>query len=100
MKKALVIFLAIVMVFGGVYGVYHFSRLHQAEKEMNRAILSINEGENIEEIDIIKEVLSEYRYRVVQAPALYLLAGAYVRTGAYRSAEKSYSVMLSIEIIC
>ena len=83
------------MVSGGVYGVYHLSRLNRAETEMNGAILNINEGELSEAIDTIKEVLSEYRYRVVRAPALYLLADAYGRTGMYRSAEKTYNIILS-----
>ncbi len=95
MKKALFIILAAVLVFGGVYGVYHLSRLHRAEIEMNGAILNINEGEHSEAIDIIKDVLSEYRYRVVRAPALYLLADTYGRTGMYRSAEKTYNIILS-----
>lgn len=95
MKKALFIFLAVGMVSGGIYGVYHLSRLNRAETEMNGAILNINEGELSEAIDTIKEVLSEYRYRVVRAPALYLLADAYGRTGMYRSAEKTYNIILS-----
>jgi len=94
-KKALFIFLAVVLVFGGVYGVYHLSRLHRAETEMNGAILNINEGEISEAIDTIKEVISEYRYRVVRAPALYLLADSYGRTGMYRPAEKAYNIILS-----
>jgi len=94
-KKALFIFLAAVMVFGGVYGVYHLSRLHRAETEMNGAILNINEGELSEAIDTIKEVLSEYRYRVVRAPALYLLADSYGRTWMYGSSEKTYNIILS-----
>ena len=95
MKKAFFIFLAIIMIGGGVYGVYQFSGLHRAETEINRAILNINEEKYAEAVEILKEVLSNYEYRIVRAPALNLLAQTYEHTGAYRSAENIYNSIIS-----
>ncbi|MBN2322635.1 MAG: tetratricopeptide repeat protein [Spirochaetes bacterium] len=95
MKKALYILLAVVLVAGGVYGVWYFSRMRQAATRMNGAILLINEGSYPEAIDVIREVLSEYEYRAVTAPSLYLLADTYERAGQYRSAQETYKLLIS-----
>lgn len=95
MKKALIIIIAIIMVAGGIYGVFHFYELHRAETEINRAILNINEGRQLDAVAVIKEVLAESRYRVVNAPALYLLADTYEHMGKYSSAEQTYGIILS-----
>ncbi len=95
MKKALYILIAIVLVGGGVYGAWNFSNLHQAETRMNRAILLINEGSYPEAINVIREVLSEYKYRVVTAPALYLLANTYEKSEQYRSAQETYKLLIT-----
>jgi tetratricopeptide (TPR) repeat protein len=94
-KKGLFIIVAIIMVAGGIYGAYHFSGLHSAETQINKAILHITGGKYPEAIAILKEVLSKNDYKVVRAPALYLLADTYERSGKYRSAGESYRLILS-----
>jgi tetratricopeptide (TPR) repeat protein len=94
-KKALYILIAVILVGGGVYGAWYFSNMHQAATRMNGAVLLINEGSYPEATDVIKEVLSEYKYRVVTAPALYLLADTYEKSGEYRSAQETYKLLIA-----
>lgn len=95
MKKVLYIIIAVVLVGGGVFGAWNFSRMHQAETRMNGALLLINEASYTEAIDVLREVLSEYKYRVVTAPALYLLADAYEKSGQFRSAAETYKLLIA-----
>ncbi|UCB44993.1 MAG: tetratricopeptide repeat protein [Spirochaetota bacterium] len=95
MKKALLIILAVVLVGGGLYGSYYFYQLQKAETQINEAILSIHEGDYIAAAQGLKDVVAMYDYRIVKAPALYLLAVVYERLEKYSSAEDAYKILIS-----
>jgi tetratricopeptide (TPR) repeat protein len=99
MKKALLIILAVVLVGGGLYGSFYFYHLQKAETYINKAILSINEGDYVKAARGLKEAAAKYDYKIVKAPALYLLAITYEKSEKYTTAEDAYKILISNNLL-
>jgi tetratricopeptide (TPR) repeat protein len=95
MKKALLIILAIVLVGGGLYGAFYLYNLQKAETQINSAVLSFNEKDYSKAALELKEVISNYDYKVVKAPALYLLGVTYEKSEHFSSAEEAYKLLIA-----
>ncbi len=95
MKKVLFLFFAIILIAGGLYGTNYFLRLQKAESLINEAIINIKEGNYDKSINLLKDTISRYDYRIVIAPALYILADTYEKKEMYTSAIAMYKILIS-----
>ncbi len=95
MKKFFLVFFSIVLIVGGIYGAYFIFTLRHADEKLNAAALDIKGGRYDQALETLKSVISEYRIASVRAPALYLLADAYERSGKYIQARDIHKMLLS-----
>ena len=95
MNKALILFLVLIFIFVGIYGTYYFLKLQKAEESINESILNIKEGDYENALNELKGVISNYDFKIVKAPAIYLLADTYEKSGKYISAIETHQMLIS-----
>jgi len=95
MNKALILFLIFIFIFVGIYGTYYFLKLQKAEDSINESILNIKEGDYDDALNELKGVISNYDFKIVKAPAIYLLADTYEKSGKYISAIEAHQMLIS-----
>lgn len=97
MKKGFLLFFTLLLIFSGVYGAYYFQKLKKAETSINNSIIYIHEGKYDEALDKLKDIIAQYEFGIVRAPALYLLADTYEKTGQYDSAIATHRALITNE---
>lgn len=95
MKKAVLVVVALILIFTGLYGAYYFLNLKKAEALINAAIINISEAKYDRAIKDLKTAAATYNYAVVKAPALYLLAQTYQKKGTYTAAAEVHKSLIS-----
>jgi tetratricopeptide (TPR) repeat protein len=95
MGKGLIILIVVLFIFCGLYGAYYYSRIQDAEAQINEAIMQIREAKYQKAVDSLKEILGHYNFRTVQAPALFLLADTYEQMKKYENALETHKMLLS-----
>jgi tetratricopeptide (TPR) repeat protein len=99
MKKFLLILFAIIIIFIGIFGADYFSKIRRAGTDLDRAVVLITAEQYDASIEHLKNITSQYRYRVVRAPALWLLAETYEKIGNYGSSLETHRMLLTDERI-
>jgi len=95
MGKALIILIVVLFIFCGLYGVYFYSKIQDAESQINEAILRMREAKYQEAVDSYKEILGKYNFRTVQAPVLFLMAETYEKMKKYENALEVHKMLIS-----
>lgn len=99
MGKFFLIILSMLLIFVGIYGLFHLLSLRDAEIELNNAINAIYTGNYREAEETLNRVIAQYDTTVIKAPALYLLAELHEKKGEWGSATEVYkSILLDTEI--
>ena len=97
MKRGLLVLFTLALIGCGVYGAYFFSQLEKAESLVNKAIISIYDGNLEDARATLAEAAARYNYRVVLGPSLYLLADTFMKEGKYEAALQTFKTLLSDE---
>jgi len=95
MKKVLLILLAVILIFFGVYGTYHFFQIKRAEIELSRAVGEIREGSYGRAVSTLRSTVSRYHQQAIQASGLYMLAQVYEKMNRYEAALGTYGTVLA-----
>jgi tetratricopeptide (TPR) repeat protein len=99
MGKFFLIIFSLLLIFGGIYGLFYLLSLRDAEIELNNAINTIYTGNFKEAEETLTRVTAQYETTVIKAPALYLLAELYEKKGEWTAAAETYkSILLDTEI--
>jgi tetratricopeptide (TPR) repeat protein len=95
MRKFLLVLLSLIFIFSGIYGTHYYYQLKHAKADLGRAVLSINEQKYEVAKESLKSIVAEYRYSLVKAPALFLLADIYEREGKYAAALEAHRILIT-----
>ena len=95
MNKGFILFLILIFIFIGIYGAYFFLKLQNAEETINESIMNIKEGNYDEALNKLKIVLTNYNYKIVIAPTMFLIADTYERMGKYNNAIETHRMLIS-----
>jgi len=98
MKKAILVFLALLLIGGGLYGTNYFLKLNTAETMINQSIHDLEEGKYDNAESKLKQIISQFNSELILAPAYYLLGQVYTEQGLYSQALNMYNEIITNRI--